>query len=441
MIRRTLLEWDTLPYADSLDNPKTIPEWAADRIAAVAKASPLGGEGGARILQHGRKALRAGQVVGVIVAKDCSLEILPKIDGLEDNQGQLRANLIHMLALALDLDIAAGALTELGWQRENLVEVLIKLFADRLFMEVHRGLPRRYVPKEEDLPALRGRLDVLRQFRTLAASPQKLACRFDDLSPDIALNQIMKAAVTRLAKVARSTENQRRLRELGFAFADVSDVPVRSLRWDAVVLDRTNERWRALLNLAKLLLGERFQTTSSGQAQGFSLLFEMNTLFEEYIGRQLHRVLGSRGLSVHLQGGRLYCLRELDRDTGILGSQRFMTKPDIIVRWHGQPVAIIDTKWKRLAARIDDPKLGVSQADVYQMMAYGRLYQCQQLMLLYPHHSALRAAEGVVSRHRVNNCDDELAMATIGLEDLKKVPAALGHLCSGFLVHHQTAAA
>lgn len=428
MIRRTILEWQSLRYADTLDDPETIPEWAADRIAAVAKSSPLGGEGGARILQHGRHSLRAAQVVGVIAAKDCTLEILPKIDGIEGDTGQLRANLVHMLAVALDLDVAAGSLTDLGWQRENLLEILIKLFANNLFGEVHRGLPRRYVGHTDDLPSLRGRLDVIRQFSTLAATPNKLACRFDELSPDIALNQIMKAAVTRLMRVARSSDNQRRLRELSFAFMDISDVPVRALRWDDVVLDRTNERWRALLDLARLLLGERFQTTSSGQAQGFSLLFEMNVLFEEYIGRLLQRVLGARGLSVHLQGGRLYCLRELDRETGTLGAQRFMTKPDIIVRQAGVPVAIIDTKWKRLGKRIDDPKLGVSQADVYQMMAYGRLYHCPRLMLLYPHHDALTGPAGILNCHAVSGCDERLATGSVALADLKKMPHSLDRL-------------
>ena len=39
--------------------------------------------------------------------------------------------------------------------------------------------------------------------------------------------------------------------------------------------------------------------------------------------------------------------------------------------------------------RIDDPKLGVSQADVYQVMAYSRLYECPHVVLLYPHHGGL----------------------------------------------------
>jgi 5-methylcytosine-specific restriction endonuclease McrBC regulatory subunit McrC len=40
---------------------------------------------------------------------------------------------------------------------------------------------------------------------------------------------------------------------------------------------------------------------------------------------------------------------------------------------------VIDTKWKRISSRIDDPKQGVSQSDVYQMMAYAQLYSAPRL--------------------------------------------------------------
>ncbi|MEN3972312.1 restriction endonuclease [Sphingomicrobium sp. XHP0235] len=430
MISRTVLEWRKIRYGEG---PEEIPEWAADRIAAVARANPLGGEEGARILQHGRNALRAQQVVGVIAAQDCTLEILPKIDGLGDGdsaagQAHIRRNLVHMLAVALDLDIAAGQMARLGWQDENLLEVLIRLFCDRLFEAVHLGLPRRYVAMEEDIPTLRGRLDVIRQFSTLAASPDRLACRFDELSSDIPLNQIMKAAVARLLKLSRSPHNQRRLRELSFAFAEVSDVPVQWLRWNSVILDRTNARWKDLLELARLLLGERFQTTTSGRGQGFSLLFEMNTLFEEFIGRTLRRALVGTGLQVDLQGGRLHCLAELGDDHTPTGRRRFMTKPDIIIRRGPKRVMIIDTKWKRLAPSIDDPKQGVSQSDVYQMMAYGRIYQCPDLMLLYPHHDDLKSFAGFQSQHSVVGSEDKLSAATLNLSDLKTAALQAGNL-------------
>jgi 5-methylcytosine-specific restriction enzyme subunit McrC len=410
MIRRTILEWEKIDHGEDPENPQTIPVRAADRIAAAAAASPLAGRGGSGVIEHGRKALRARGVVGVIAADGCALEILPKIDfpgeRAEKVTGNIRHRLVHMLAVALDIKIDAGQVTALDWQRETLLEILIRLFSEKLVDAVRQGMPRRYVDHEEDLAALRGRLDVTRQLTVLAANPSRLACRFDALSPDIALNRIMKAAIARLTRVARSADNQRRLRELAFAYADIADLPVPALRWDEVILDRTNARWRELFNLAKLLLGERFQTTSAGGSNGFSLLFEMDTLFEEYIARMITRAMAGGPLRVVRQGGRLYCL---ETQTGGL----FQTKPDILIKDGAKVVQVIDTKWKRIASRIDDAKQDVNQSDVYQMMAYGRLYDCTRLTLLYPHHRALPGAEGLQASYRVTRSDHWLETATV----------------------------
>ena len=425
MIRRTILEWETIRYGEAADE---IPMAAADRIAAVAAASPLAGRGGGGVLEHGRKGLRARGVVGVIATQGCALEILPKIDvaGGSDTEttGNIRQRLVHMLAVVLDLKIDAGQVTALDWQRETLLEILIRLFSEKLVDAVRQGMPRRYVEHADDLPTLRGRLNVTRQFTALAVEPSRLACRFDALTPDIALNRIMKAAVTRLSRIARTTDNQRRLRELAFAYADIADVPVSALRWDEVTLDRTNARWRELLSLARLLLGERFQTTSAGGSDGFSVLFEMNTLFEEYVARMLKRALADTDLRVVSQGGRLYCLETDDR-RGL-----FQTRPDILVKRGDEVVQVIDTKWKRIAARIDDPKQGVSQADVYQMMAYSRLYRCGRLTLLYPHHRALSEDPGIHTAHRITDDEGRLETATIDLAEGGRVNANLALICS-----------
>jgi 5-methylcytosine-specific restriction enzyme subunit McrC len=329
-----------------------------------------------------------------------------------------------MLAVALDLKIDAGQVTALDWQRETLLEILIRLFSEKLVDAVRQGMPRRYVEYADALPTLRGRLNVTRQFTALAVEPSRLACRFDALTPDIALNRIMKAAVTRLSRIARTTDNQRRLRELAFAYADIADVPVTALRWDEVTLDRTNARWRELFNLARLLLGERFQTTSSGGNDGFSLLFEMNTLFEEYVARVLRRALADTDLRVVSQGGRLYCLETDDR-RGL-----FQTRPDILIKRGDAVVQVIDTKWKRIAARIDDPKQGVSQADVYQMMAYGRLYRCGRLTLLYPHNQRAGCDEGPIGDYGISSSEDRLELFAIDVARGDDMATRLARVCA-----------
>lgn len=414
MIRRTIREWEHIGYGS---DDATIPDTQADHIAAAARTSVFSGRGGEGVLEHGRKGLRARGVVGVIATPGCQLEILPKIEGGGEvgiPDATLRHRLIHMLAVAHDLPIEAGAMTQLGWQRDTVLELLIRLFCTKLADAVRRGIPRHYIAHDDDLPALRGRLNVMRQFSALAVAPQKLACRFDALSPDIAFNQVMRAAVTKLSKLTEAPDNQRTLRELGFVYADVTEVPPTALPWNRIILDRTNRRWQDLLSLARLFLSDRHQQTSAGVIDGHALLFEMNVLFEQYVARTLSRALAGTDLRVSAQGGHRDCLYEGDRG-------RFRTRPDLIIRQDERIVLIIDTKWKRVTPRIDDPKQGVSQADVYQLMAYGQLYGCPNVMLLYPHHSDL-STNPIRRRYSIaaRGSDENLIVATLELSGLQR---------------------
>src|SRR5690606_388473 len=126
----------------------------------------------------------------------------------------------------------------------------------------------------------------------------------------------------------------------------------------------TSDRWRALLELARLLLGRSWQQTHAraGAPEGMTLLFPMNDLFERYVAVQLRRALAGSGLDVVAQGGHRYCLGEWREGEPCIGDTH-STRPDILIRRGSEVLAVIDTKWKHLAG-------GIAQADVYQMIAY-----------------------------------------------------------------------
>ena len=414
----TVREWDKLAYGDGAGQ---IPSRHADRLASLGARSVFAGRGGSGVLEHGRYALRARGVVGILATGDASLEILPKIDvpqgeTVENQNAAIRKRLVHMLAVALDLRIDLGSVTDLAWQRETLLEILIRIFCDKLTSALRRGMPRRYVGQDEDLPTLRGRLDLNRQFTRYAVNPSRLACRFDVMSEDIVLNQVMKAAVFHLLRISRRATNLQRLRELAFVYADIADVPVSALRWNEVNIDRTNRSWQELFAMARLFLQDRYQTTTGGTGQGTAMLFEMNALFEEYVGRLIARALVGTDLTVSLQGGRRFCLTSVDTNREL-----FQTKPDILVRRAGTITHVIDTKWKRISSQIDDPKLGVSQADVYQMMAYAQLYHAPRLTLLYPHHPGLGPDEAVHAKHRISGHITILETASIDVSNSAEI--------------------
>jgi 5-methylcytosine-specific restriction enzyme subunit McrC len=151
----------------------------ADALLAAARAHALGGVDGTGILCDHHRFVRARQMVGVIAARGCSLEILPKVDPADEQEdaATVRGRLVHMLDAALGLGLSTGEAAAMAHRADSLLELFIALFAERLLEEVRRGLPRRYCAREDDLRALRGRLDVVRQFSIHAVRPDRLACR------------------------------------------------------------------------------------------------------------------------------------------------------------------------------------------------------------------------------------------------------------------------
>lgn len=375
----------------------------ADALLAAARVHPCGGVEGTNILVDHYRHLTARQVVGVLAAKGCSLEILPKLDpdALDEEAATVRARLIHMLDVALGLNLSVGQTATLARQGEALLDILIRLFIDDLLAEVRRGLPRQYRSREDDLPVLRGRLDVMRQFTMHAVRPDRLACRYDTLDADTPLIRIMKTCVVVLSRHARRLDTQRKLAEVRHMLTEIPDVAVRALPWSQVRIDRTNRRWQRLFDLAALFIRRHWQATHHDkmEGEGITLLFPMNDLFEAYIAAQLRRAVLGLGLKVVVQGGLRYCLGEWRHEEDCR-AHLFQTKPDIILRdQNGLIRFIIDTKWKKLSNDLLDPRHGVGQSDVYQMMAYARIYYCDNLMLIFPsapgQGSAVRRVFGI----------------------------------------------
>lgn len=384
-------------------SPEGLTSGQAKALLRAARAHPLATASASNILYERNSHLHACQMVGVIAAPGCSLEILPKVDpeAPEDDAETVRGCLVQMLDVALDLKLGAGEAARIARNAPSLLDILIRIFADELMKQVRRGLPKSYLACKDDLPALRGRLDVCRQFTVNAVRSDRLACHYDVLSHDTPLLQLMKACVLRVGGYARRSSTRRLLDELRILLADVTDVvPAHAAK--RITLDRTTSPWRSLLSLARLLLGNEWQDTRSAREapEGISLLFPMNDLFEAYVAALARRALAPWDVEVRAQHRGPFCLADWSEDDEETRGRLFQTKPDIIVRKNGRTLAIIDTKWKPIVSNLEDKKCGVKQDDVYQLMAYGQLYSTDRLMLLYPHHRGLEHS-GVVAEHRI----------------------------------------
>ncbi|MCX9154607.1 McrC family protein [Niveibacterium sp. 24ML] len=371
-------------------------------------------------------AVAAQQYVGVCQIGDLTVEVLPKIDV---DVGHVRKNLVAMIAATVDLAIKDGGTAYVGTQSHSILEILIRLFGEKLFAQLRRGLMRRYETREENRSVLRGRLDVVQQMRLNIGNPERLYCRYQEFLEDTPLNQVFKAALRRLLKVTRRISSQRLLAELLLMLDTVSDVPVSKLAWQDVHFDRMNERYRPSYKLAEMFLRNMLPDVTGGRHEGISLFFDMNALFEEYIGRTVQRVMRDSGVSVALQG-RGGNQRYVARDSN--GSGAFAMKPDIVGVRDGRYEWILDTKWKVLSQA--EWREGVAQADLYQMYAYASCYDCPKVLLLYPHHDELGGEPGFRQTFYLNpwatTCMPPMRVmvASVDLRELVTVPAQLHSL-------------
>lgn len=328
---------------------------------------------------HGpRKSFVAKNFVGVVCLGRDQIEVLPKI---ESETTQVRKNLSSMIAVALDMDLHAPGIGQMDRTDDSVLEILVRLFCGHMWNMVRRGLVRRYLGRSDNLSVLRGHLSVASQIRINLSRPDRLACDFDEFSENNVINQVLKAALRVLLPVVRSPANQRNLAELLFCFQEVDDLPLAGIPWHALATDRLTHRLEPLLNLARVFIEGRSQDVLSGPSSGFTLLFDMNELFEAYVGAVARKTLSTASVKVSLQGPHRHLAERPD------GAGAFQLRPDIVVAEASEVRFIVDTKWKRLKPA--DFRDGVASSDIYQMYAYSSRYQAPEVVLLYPHHSEL----------------------------------------------------
>lgn len=124
----------------SINAPHAFTRPQANALLTAAREHPLANQHGTNILIDRHNKIIAGQMVGVIAAPGCSLEILPKFDDETiEPDATIRNRLIRMLDVALGLKLGNGQAATMARQAESLLEILIRLFAERLLSEVHRG--------------------------------------------------------------------------------------------------------------------------------------------------------------------------------------------------------------------------------------------------------------------------------------------------------------
>jgi 5-methylcytosine-specific restriction enzyme subunit McrC len=228
----------------------------------------------------------------------------------------------------------------------------VAYFAIRLIdSSTMRGLVHGYVPREERMRTIRGRL-LVEEFARRPWSAAEPQCRFDDFTADIVENQLFRCTLQAMLSWPQLAPHVRReaLRVLG-RFDGVADTPA-TKHAAPLPITRLNEHYEDAMCLSRLVLQAMSLSHEAGDQQANSLMVDMDDLFRRWISQELDF--------------RLAPEMRIERDEDVwLDEGRALTMaPDLVVRRGSEVVLVGDAKYSMGADGY------VASRDYLELVAY-----------------------------------------------------------------------
>ncbi|MCU5303205.1 McrC family protein [Bacillus toyonensis] len=321
--------------------------------------------------------------VGIVQVKNgMQIQVLPKID-LGDIADTKRI-FLRMIKSMKDFPSKVFNDTNLNIEQMSLYEIFINLYTQEVRNLVKKGLKSTYYSEETNSNFYKGKLALNEHIRKNIVHRDRFYVSFDEFGLNSAENKLIKATLLKLMKISSSSENIRGMRQLLTNFELINASINYEKDFNKVIINRNNKEYEVLMQWSKVFLLNRSFTTFSGNSSGRALLFPMEKVFEAYVGRSLKKALADTNWNVSLQDRGYY-----------LFERKFALKPDIVIKRNDTSRKIIlDTKWKAL---YNNPRsnYGIVQADMYQMYAYAKKYNTNEIWMLYPINDEMINVENV----------------------------------------------
>ena len=341
--------------------------------------------------RQGRRHLTVKSFVGVLETRSGTiLEILPKIldDDSPEGQTATKEVFVKMLRHLKSVNSIEFGVAHIG-ARDNfpLLETYIAHFLDLLAEQLRVGLQSAYVEESDNLQTLRGRQSTVANLRTNMFDRTKFFCEYSEYSVDNPLNRILKSTLMCLLRTTRIVSNRVRINTSLFYFDQIG--PSQAVDVDLKTASsggRNAHRFSVLVNWCRLILSRQGFVAFKGSYLNIAMLFPMERVFEDYVGHLVRKY--ADGYSVSTQDKK-YFLVEKHLEVG-----RFGSRPDIVISSMARAeILIMDTKWKMLDEYAPSKNYNISQADMYQLYAYGKKYAGSanpRLKLIYPGHQSFQ---------------------------------------------------
>ncbi len=248
-------------------------------------------------------------------------------------------NIYYMLTYAFGV-LRQENYEEIGSESfENIHDLLAAILSKGLAQQIKQGLYREYVAVSEDLPTVRGKINISNSAKLKMQRKQLISCEHDEYSENNRFNQIIKTTAGILLKQPSVSEKRKaELKKELLFFANIEEIEHSAIQWDTLRFQRNNQSYKMLLNICYFVLKGLLHSDEKGNFKMASFLDEqaMCRLYErfilEYYRYHYRNVLSANSTQVNWE-----------TDDGIIDFLPIM-QTDIMLK-SGNRTLIIDAKY------------------------------------------------------------------------------------------------
>lgn len=333
-----------------------------------------------RFIQFIQKSgeIKSNKYVGVIQYNDIRINLLPKIffdDNCKyssDQVGQIHNHILWWLSYCRRIKFP-NYQTSLGSTKNDFFEVLIYLFSSYTRSLLASSIYQQFEGIEQELTFIKGRINTSEYINRNICTAQwhKVSCSFDAFVFDNEFNRIVKYVTTLLFNASANQDNKKNLREILFILDEVSDVRVTAEQCAAIRFNPMFGEYETVRDYCHLFLSNSISFDYKNNLKLFAFLLPMEYVFEDFVFGFINKEIES--VTAKAQTTEKF----LDE------SEIYTLRPDLLIQTDHTTI-IADTKYKIVYSDEKDPKKGISQSDLYQMLAYAIRYSVDQIILFYP---------------------------------------------------------
>ncbi len=284
---------------------------------------------------------------------------------MTDEKGVLIRNVYYMLAYAFQV------LRQTNYERiapedfTHVQDLFAAILSTGIAQQLKRGLYREYVPKAEDLVAMRGKLDVDGTIRNKLQRKQILYCQYDEMSENNVFNRILKT--TAMVLLRQQTVKQGRkdaLKKVMLFLDDVDVIEPSRIPWNKIRYHRNNQTTAMLLNICRFVLQGLLLSRQKGEYRMAAFLDEprMAALYQRFVLEYF------KYHHPHLKAAASQI--PWNTDDGVTEFLPVM-QTDITLKY-GERILIIDTKYygQTMQVREQYDSRTIHSGNLYQIFAY-----------------------------------------------------------------------